>query len=106
VGGSPGREDRAVGDEQAGHVVRLAPPGDHAVLGPFAHATGAHVVGRGVRRRAHAPGRADALVDGLALVPGVLPHGNVIGMVVEVDVGGREPVLVGDVAVQGDAVGL
>ena len=85
--------------------MRLAPLVQDAVLGARAHARGAHVVRRRVGRGVGDPDRSDGAVELSGVLPRVGAHRHVVGVVVEVDVRDRQPVLVEHVGVQRDPVG-
>ncbi|MNQ71916.1 hypothetical protein D3C85_866050 [compost metagenome] len=70
------------------------------------HATRAHVMGGRVRRNPVCLERANCFVHRAALFEGVFTHGNVIGMVIVVNVGHWYPETILGVIAQCDAIAL
>src|SRR6218665_2574463 len=81
-----GGELTPVGNEQIGNVVGLAVGIADAVLGRCAHAAGAHVVRRWIRRCAEGLDGAGSPVDAFALSECVVAHRDVVVMLVEMHV--------------------
>ena len=90
----PGGELAAIRHEQVLDVVRLTPCVDDTIPGIFTHAVGAEVVGRGIGRRAVDFLGAGRLIDRSTLLEGMFAHGQVIGVIVEMDVGHRHAMLI------------
>ena len=86
--------------------MRAPPFVDDSVFRFFAHAARAHVVRRRVGRSTVRPDRSDGFVEQLGLAVAVVPHGDVVRMIVEVHVRNGQTVAVGHRRVERDAVGL
>ncbi len=78
----------------------------HAVLRLFAHPVGAEIVRRGIGRRRECADRADGFVKRLALRIGVVAHGNIVRVIVIIDIGNRQAVFVLHILAERDAVFL
>src|SRR6202046_5472935 len=94
----------AVGDEEIFHVVRLAVFVDDAVALIFGHAIRSHIVRGRKRLVVHGPFGADGFVEGVGLLEPVLLHGEVVRVIVYVDVRNRHAVLVLAIRMERDAI--
>lgn len=89
-----GGELASIGDKEVFDVVGLAPFIADPIFATSALAAGAQIVSGRTWRNPDDPGRTDGVIDHCASRKTVIPHGNVVRMIVKMDVWNRHPELI------------